>query len=229
MKTIVIADLHFVHKNILSYDNRPFKDIETHDNFIINKWNDTVGYDDEVWVLGDVSWHSSTKTIEYLKLLNGIKHLIIGNHDKKLLRNRDFQTQFQSIQDYKELQITKPDGQGSELLVLSHYPIPCFNRHYYGAYHFYGHVQDSYEWNMMEHLRRQFEDLYTQPCNMIKRSYQNSNNDCKQYQSDIKRVLFSVIGKWHSFIVFRLTVLFRSNHFMFRIRHCHLKIFNGST
>lgn len=62
-----------------------------------------------------------------------------------------------------------------------------------------------------------------------KRSYQNSNNDCKQYQSDIKRVLFSVIGKWHSFIVFRLTVLFRSNHFMFRIRHCHLKIFNGST
>lgn len=62
-----------------------------------------------------------------------------------------------------------------------------------------------------------------------KRSYQNSNNDCKQYRSDIKRVLFSVIGKWHSFIVFRLTLLFRSNHFMFRIRHCHLKIFNGST
>ena len=62
-----------------------------------------------------------------------------------------------------------------------------------------------------------------------KRSYQNSNNDCKQYRSYIKRVLFSVIGKWHSFIVSRLTVLFRSDHFMFRIRHCHLKIFNGST
>ncbi len=162
-----IADLHFGHKNILSYDNRPFIDIETHDKHIINKWNETVGYDDEVWILGDVSWHNSTKTIEYLKSLNGIKHLIIGNHDKKLLRNRDFQAQFQSIQDYKELQITKPDGQGSELLVLSHYPIPCFNRHYYGAYHFYGHVHDSYEWNMMENLRRQFEELYTQPCNMI--------------------------------------------------------------
>ena len=67
------------------------------------------------------------------------------------------------------------------------------------------------------------------PISIQKRSYQNSNNDCKQYQSDIKGVLFSVIGKWHSFIVFRLTVLFRSNHFMFRIRHCHLKIFNGST
>lgn len=167
MNTFFIADLHLGHKNILSYDNRPFTDIETHDNYIISKWNETVGFDDEVWLLGDVSWHSSTKTIDFLKNLNGIKHLIIGNHDKKLLRNRDFQSQFQSVQDYKELQITKSDGQGSELLVLSHYPIPCFNRHYYGAYHFYGHVHDSYEWNMLEHLRRQFEELYTQPCNMI--------------------------------------------------------------
>lgn len=50
-----IADLHFGHKNILSYDNRPFIDIETHDKHIINKWNETVGYDDEVWILGDVS------------------------------------------------------------------------------------------------------------------------------------------------------------------------------
>jgi hypothetical protein len=76
-----------------------------------------------------------------------------------------------------------------------------------------------------EHLAKLIDEAVA----FVKRSYQNSNNDCKQYQSDIKRVLFSVIGKWHSFIVFRLTVLFRSNHFMFRIRHCHLKIFNGST
>lgn len=99
MNTFFIADLHLGHKNILSYDNRPFTDIETHDKFIIDKWNETVGYEDKVWILGDLSWHSSTKTITILEQLNGIKHLIIGNHDNKLLKNRDFQAQFQSIQD----------------------------------------------------------------------------------------------------------------------------------
>ena len=53
------------------------------------------------------------------------------------------------------------------MIVLSHYPIPCFNRHYYGAYHLYGHVHTGFEWNMMEHMRRQMEELYDVPCNMF--------------------------------------------------------------
>lgn len=156
-----IADLHFGHKSVLSYDNRPFRNIEEHDEALIRNWNSVVKDTDNVYIHGDVSWHNAEKTAEILKKLKGKKHLIIGNHDHKLLKSKLVREQFASICPYKELYIDK------ELYVLSHYPIPCFNKHYYGAFHFYGHVHNSFEWNMMEHIRYDMENLYDKPCNMI--------------------------------------------------------------
>lgn len=159
-----IADLHFGHQNILSFDSRPFPDIETHDNVIIENWNNVVGIDDDVYILGDISWHNSTKTIEIFKQLNGNKHLIIGNHDKKLLKNQKLRNLFVEVVDYKEL--TTDSGMG---IVLCHYPIPCFNNHYYGWIHLYGHVHNSWEWEVMEqtkkHLVKASED--NKPCRMF--------------------------------------------------------------
>ena len=156
-----ISDLHLGHKNVLSFDNRPFKTIEEHDNTIVKNWNNTVGIDDDVYILGDISWYNSTKTIEIMRSLNGNKHLIKGNHDGKILKNRELQKKFVEIVDYKELSL--PDGKG---IVLCHYPIPCFKNHYYGWYHLYGHVHTSYEYNMMERVRYEMEELYTTPCEM---------------------------------------------------------------
>lgn len=160
-KMFFVADLHFGHKNCLAFDNRKFKSIEEHDETIIRKWNDRVGIDDDVWILGDFSWYNATKTIEIFKRLNGNKHLCIGNHDKKLLRNKEVRDLFVEIVDYKEIQISKDCG-----IVLSHYPIPCFNNHYYGWYHFYGHVHKSFEWNMMENIKYQMSALYDKECRM---------------------------------------------------------------
>ena len=42
-----------------------------------------------------------------------------------------------------------------------------FKNHYYGWYHFYGHVHTGFEDNMMQHVRRQMEELYNVPCNMF--------------------------------------------------------------
>ena len=81
--TYFISDLHFGHRNILRFDCRPFSTIEEHDEYLINQWNDTVGTDDDVWILGDISWYSALKTVNILKRLNGKKHLCIGNHDHK--------------------------------------------------------------------------------------------------------------------------------------------------
>ena len=156
-----IADLHLGHKNALSFDNRPFKTIEEHDNTIVKNWNNTVGIDDDVYILGDVSWYNSTKTIEIMRSLNGNKHLIKGNHDGKILKNRELRKEFIEIVDYKELSL--PDGKG---IVLCHYPIPCFKNHYYGWYHLYGHVHNSYEHNLMKRVRYEMEELYTTPCEM---------------------------------------------------------------
>ena len=98
-----ISDLHFGHKNCLSFDNRPFKSIEENDEVIIKNWNNTVGIDDEVYLLGDISWYNATKTIEIFNNLNGRIHLIKGNHDSKLLKNRELQSRFCEITDYKEI------------------------------------------------------------------------------------------------------------------------------
>ena len=42
--------------------------------------------DDDIYILGDISWYNITKTIEIINSLNGRKHLIIGNHEKRFLR-----------------------------------------------------------------------------------------------------------------------------------------------
>lgn len=95
--------------------------------------------------------------------LNGNKHLIIGNHDKKFLKNRDFREQFVEVANYKEISL---DDRGNKGIVLCHYPIPCFNHHYYGWYHLYGHVHNSFEWKMMEHDKYLMSELYNVPCYM---------------------------------------------------------------
>lgn len=115
-----------------------------------------------MWILGDISWYNATKTVAVFNELNGIKHLCVGNHDKKLLRNREVQNLFTEIVDYKEIQTDSDSG-----IVLSHYPIPCFNHHYYGWYHLYGHVHNSWEWNIMKQVKYQMEELYKVPCNMF--------------------------------------------------------------
>ena len=76
-----ISDLHLGHKNVLKFDNRPFINIEEHDKTIIDNWNSKVNDKDDVYVLGDISWHNATKTIEIFKQLKGHIHLVQGNHD----------------------------------------------------------------------------------------------------------------------------------------------------
>ena len=46
-----ISDLHFGHVNCLAFDNRPFNTIEEHDEYLIDKWNETVKSDDNVYIL----------------------------------------------------------------------------------------------------------------------------------------------------------------------------------
>lgn len=157
-----IADLHFGHSNVISFDNRPFLTIEEHDRFIVENWNKNVDSNDDVYILGDVSFLNITDTINIISKLNGRLHLIAGNHDKELVRASSFVDLFVEVLDYKELYLSK-----DRAVVLSHYPIPCFRNHYYGWYHLYGHVHTSFEYNMMENIKFQMENLYTTPCKMM--------------------------------------------------------------
>lgn len=77
-RVFVIADTHFSHKKVTEF--RPFATIEEHDRELVERWNSTVRKDDTVWHLGDVCLGGRDK-LEILRGLNGIKRLVLGNHD----------------------------------------------------------------------------------------------------------------------------------------------------
>lgn len=176
-----IADLHLGHKNCLTYDNRPFDSIEENDETIIRNWNKVVTADDDVYLLGDISWHNTAKTVELFNRLSGKIHLIKGNHDGKLLSNRELRSRFCEITDYKELNIG-----GKKSIVLCHYPIPCFKNHYHGWYHLYGHVHIGEEDNLMNQVKHQMI-VSGSPCDMFNAGYM------KPYMDYTPRTLEEII------------------------------------
>ncbi len=78
----LIADTHFGHKKLLTFADRqrPFDSIEAHDAELIRRWNAVVRKRDTVWHLGDVLF--GVAAFETLAHLNGIKKLVMGNHDR---------------------------------------------------------------------------------------------------------------------------------------------------
>ena len=158
MKTFFTSDLHFGHKNIIRFDNRPFISVDEMDAAIIEKWNKKVGKNDLVYILGDISWYGDEKTCEIFDQLNGRKVLIKGNHDRVHGKVKKY---FEEITDYKEIKL-----ESGEQVVLCHYPITFFNRHHYGAYMLYGHVHNSHEWHMVENYKFELEELDIK-CNMF--------------------------------------------------------------
>ena len=74
------SDTHFGHKNIINFCERPFKDTDEMDEFIINNWNSKINKDDIVFHLGDFAFASNKRWQELICRLNGKIYLILGNH-----------------------------------------------------------------------------------------------------------------------------------------------------
>jgi len=135
MKRFYIADLHLYHVNILKFENRPFKDIYEQNEVIKKVWNKKVSPEDEVYILGDLSFNSSKEAIEFVRSLNGKKFFITGNHDNKLLNSEEFRKEFVWIKGYYEL------TDGEWFICLSHYPFLVWNKCHYGkSIQLYGHI-----------------------------------------------------------------------------------------
>lgn len=79
------ADWHFLHKNMLRYCNRPFKDTNHMHKSIIENFNDVLTENSHLWILGDVSMTSTSnmnKVAALISKIKGHKHLVLGNHDE---------------------------------------------------------------------------------------------------------------------------------------------------
>ena len=141
-----IGDMHMGHKNVLRFDSRPFPDVDEMCEVLVRNWNSRVTAEDTVYVLGDAFWKSENDSVNTIRLLNGHKHLIRGNHDRVHGRLRNF---WESIEHYSEL------NDGNTLVILCHYPIMFYRNQHYGAVMLYGHVHNSREAQMVEKWKRE--------------------------------------------------------------------------
>lgn len=80
-RTFLFADPHFYHKNIIGYENRPFKDVHEMNDVIIENWNAVVKKQDKVFLAGDISFGNKLVTEAIINQLNGNITMIYGNHD----------------------------------------------------------------------------------------------------------------------------------------------------
>ena len=105
-------------------DRRGFESVEAMNEYMLRQWNRKVRKNDEVVILGDLSWGKAEETNELLDRLNGRLYLIQGNHDR-FLKNKDYNAgRFVWIKPYEELQDNK------RKVILCHYPIMCYNGQY---------------------------------------------------------------------------------------------------
>ena len=173
-----IADLHFNHRNINKYyDKRGFESIEAMNEYMIGQWNSKVNAGDEVVILGDFCLGTGEDANQILSRLKGKKFLIIGNHDR-FLKDKAFDLErFKWIEHYKEL------NDNNRKLVLSHYPIFCYNGQYRRddennpkTYMLYGHVHSTFDEYLINDFMQRTKDYkryerdkeyHDIPCNMI--------------------------------------------------------------
>lgn len=126
------ADLHLGYLPILQATLRPFASVKEMDEALIRNWNETVWPEDTVYIVGDLSYNGGKTPAQYLSRLNGIKHLIRGNHDTGIEDAVRFFDFCASVTDFLEI-----EDEGHHV-ILCHYPI----LHEKGGYMVHGHIHN---------------------------------------------------------------------------------------
>ena len=80
-KIWITSDWHFNHQREFIYIPRGFSSVEEMNEAIIERHNQLVQPDDDVYVLGDLMLGDYQKGINCIRRLNGALHLVRGNHD----------------------------------------------------------------------------------------------------------------------------------------------------
>jgi len=142
MATFFTADLHFGHGNIIDFCDRPFENVEDMNRALISNWNSRVSNDDHVYIVGDLFFGGRdaaglNEAIAIVKKLNGILHLIAGNHDFPYLKNMEYHYLFA---DVDQLRYLKHEG---EDIFLCHYPMAEWSGFFRGSWHIYGHIHNA--------------------------------------------------------------------------------------
>lgn len=143
-KIYVWSDIHFFHKNIIKYCNRPYPSVALMNQCLIGNYLNVVNPEDVVIFGGDIGFGSEKEINEILYNLPGYKIQIVGNHDI----HRDgtlYQLAFDET--HLSLPVNVVGGEYDFQLLFTHYPMDnvpkrCVNVH--------GHIHNKLanSWNI---------------------------------------------------------------------------------
>ena len=86
------SDIHFSDESTMRSDNRPFKNVNNFDKFIIKDFNKVAKSTDTIYVVGDLLDCDGPDTDEWIKGLNLVKKinanivLIMGNNEQRIVK-----------------------------------------------------------------------------------------------------------------------------------------------
>ena len=130
------ADLHFRHKNIIRYCNRPFADRDAMNEALVAGIVARVAPEDDLWIVGDFSFVGGRKycaeTAALFERLPGRKHLVRGNHDIAATASLSWASQH-------DMAMVKTS---EARFFLCHYPMLTWPSARHGVVHLFGHVHD---------------------------------------------------------------------------------------
>jgi calcineurin-like phosphoesterase family protein len=148
-KVWITSDTHYGHTNICRgvtnwrlpngdvpvNQTRDFSTVEKMNAAIVNNINSIVGQDDILIHLGDWSFGGFEKIEEFRNRITCQNiHLILGNHDHHIDRNRgDIRKLFLSVSWFEQFEYM------GETLECCHYPISSWNNLRKGRVHLHGH------------------------------------------------------------------------------------------
>lgn len=124
-----VSDMHFGHKNIISYCNRPYESVEEMNEALVDNWNSNVQATDTVYHLGDWAFHD----YHNLGRLNGRIISVPGNHDFERISKLTPYLPNGFTEEVHYLKIDK-----FYRFTLCHYPFESWRREY--RFHLHGHT-----------------------------------------------------------------------------------------
>ncbi len=149
IKVWITSDTHYSHQNICrgvtnwrtpsgdipEVQTRPFDTLDKMNATIVNNINSCVGQDDILIHLGDWSFGGFENIEEfYHRLICKNIHLVLGNHDHHIDRNRsDIRKLFLSVSWFEQFEYM------GETIECCHYPISSWNGLRKGRIHLHGH------------------------------------------------------------------------------------------
>ena len=150
-KVFFTSDTHFGHENIIKWCNRPYSSVQEMNEALIENWNSTIGPEDTIFHLGDFAFGGSGLWKDVASKLNGKKHLIVGNHDEKNLKD-GFRYLFESINWQLKIRVE------NRAIYLNHVPFLCYGGTYRSpesaVWQFHGHTHEMQGENLGEDYPR---------------------------------------------------------------------------